>query len=117
MHPGSDDARLTALTTPDNLPWVPAGLPAEWRSIDGLDASRGVLCRTTFDSPTVDAGRRLWVEVAGINEQADLWLDGAYLGDQDDYFRHHSYDITALNTLNDRHDLLIEVNEIGRAHV
>ena len=110
VHPGSDDARLTALTTPDSLPWVPAELPAEWRSIDGLDASRGVLCRTTFDSPTVDAGRRLWVEVEGINEQADLWLDGAYLGDQDDYFRHHSYDITALNTLNDRHDLLIEVN-------
>ncbi|MEY3588875.1 MAG: hypothetical protein RJA47_1471 [Actinomycetota bacterium] len=110
MHPGSDDARLAALTSPDRLAWTRVDLPAEWRAVEGLDASAGVLCRTSFDSPAILAGQRLWVEAPGINEQADLWLDGAYLGDQDDYFRHHSYDITALVALNDRHDLVLEVN-------
>ena len=110
MHQSSDDARLTALTTPDRLPWARVDLPAEWRTVEGLDPSSGVLCRATFDSPAVEAGQRLWVEVPGINDQADLWLDGAYLGDQDDYFRHHSYDITSLAALNDRHDLVLEVN-------
>ena len=110
MHQSSDDARLTALTAPDRLPWEPVGLPAEWRTIGNLDASTGVLCRATFESPAVGPGERLWVEAPGINDQADLWLDGAYLGDQDDYFRHHSYDITSLAALNDRHDLVLEVN-------
>ena len=85
-------------------------MPAEWRTVEGLDPTNGVLCRTTFDSPVTQPRQRVWVEVPGVNDQADVWLDGAYLGDQDDYFRRHSYDITALAALNDRHDLVLEVN-------
>lgn len=110
IHPGSDDARLTALNTPSSLPWEPVDLPTEWRSVDGLDASRGVLLRTTFGTPRVGDDERLWVDAPGIADQADLWLDGAYLGDQDDYFRRHSYDITDLAALTDTHDLVMEVN-------
>ncbi|MFM9131592.1 MAG: hypothetical protein ACKORY_02480, partial [Actinomycetota bacterium] len=61
-------------------------LPVLWESVEDLDHSNGVLLRASFDSPAVDAGRRLWVEAGGILDQADLWLDGAYLGDLDGYF-------------------------------
>lgn len=116
-HPASDDARLTALSAPDRLPWVPVDLPALWESVEGLDHSNGVLLRASFESPAVDTGRRLWVEVGGILDQADLWLDGAYLGDQDGYFRRHSYDISDLNALTDSHDLVLEVHGGSRAGV
>ena len=109
-HPGSDDARLTALSHPDRLDWHRVDLPVEWRSVAGLGSGAGVLCRTTFDTPPLETGQRLWVETAGVNDQADLWLDGAYLGDQDDYFRGHSYDITELARLTDSHDLVLEVH-------
>ena len=110
IHPGSDDARLAALDNPGSLAWEPVTLPTEWRSVEGLDASRGVLMRTSFTTPPLADGERLWVDVPGVADQADVWLDGAYLGDQDDYFRRHSYDITGLSALTDSHDLVLEVH-------
>ena len=110
VHPGSDDARLTALSHPDRLDWHKVQVPVEWRSVAGLGSGSGVLCRTTFASPVLGPDERLWVQAPGINDQADLWLDGAYLGDQDDYFRSHSHDITELTRLTDSHDLVMEVH-------
>ncbi|NBU16717.1 MAG: hypothetical protein EBS48_06845 [Actinobacteria bacterium] len=116
-HPASDDARLTALSAPDRLDWVPVDLPASWASVAGLDHADGVLLRATFDSPPVGQGQRLWVEAGGIRDQADLWLDGAYLGDQDGYFRSHSYDISELNALGGTHDLVLETHGGANAGV
>lgn len=109
-HPGSDDARLSALTRPDSLAWHRVEVPTEWRSVAGLGSGAGVLCRTSFATPHLEPHERLWVEAPGINDQADLWLDGAYLGDQDDYFRSHFHDITELARLTEVHDLVLEVH-------
>lgn len=110
IRPSGDDARLRALDNPARLDWQAVELPDEWSAVPGLDASRGVLVRSRFATPAMEDGERLWVEAGGIADQADLWLDGAYLGDQDDYFRAHSYDITDLSRLADEHELLLEVN-------
>ena len=45
----------------------------------------------------------------GIFYQADVWLDGAYLGDPEGYFFPHSFDVTALCRLGDDHVLAVEV--------
>jgi beta-mannosidase len=103
----SDDARLIALDAPGSLDWVDVDLPQEWAHVDGLGAGP-VLVRSRFATPVVRDDERLWVEVAGVADQADLWLDGAYLGDQDGYFVRHGYDITALASLADEHELLLE---------
>jgi hypothetical protein len=50
------------------------------------------------------------VVLEGVFYQADLWLDGAYLGDAEGYFFPHSYDITALSRLGDDHVLAVEVD-------
>ena len=49
---------------------------------------------SSCDAPA--PGRRRWVTFDGIFYQADVWLDGAYLGDPEGYFFPHSFDITAL---------------------
>ena len=54
-------------------------------------------------------GARRWVTFDGIFYQADVWLDGAYLGDPEGYFFPHSFDITALCRLGDDHVLAVEV--------
>ena len=55
------------------------------------------------------AGRRRWITFDGIFYQADVWLDGAYLGDPEGYFFPHSFDVTALSRLGDDHVLAVEV--------
>ena len=45
----------------------------------------------------------------GVFYQADVWLDGAYLGDPEGYFFPHSFDITGLSRLASEHVLAVEV--------
>ena len=47
-------------------------------------------------APLAPARQRRWITFDGIFYQADVWLDGAYLGDPEGYFFPHSFDITAL---------------------
>ena len=55
-----------------------------------------ILYRRRFELPPPAAGQRRWITFDGIFYQADVWLDGAYLGDPEGYFFPHSFDVTAL---------------------
>ena len=71
-------------------------VPGHWRNHPKFAAER----RSAALSPSIhgdapDAGRRRWVTLDGIFYQADVWLDGAYLGDPEGYFIPHTFDITA----------------------
>jgi beta-mannosidase len=59
--------------------------------------------------PEPAAGRRRWITLDGVFYQADVWLDGAYLGDPEGYFFSHSFDVTALSRIGDEHVVAIEV--------
>ena len=75
-----------------------------WPRATGRSCSAGASsCRPP------DAGRRRWITFDGIFYQADVWLDGAYLGDPEGYFFPHSFDVTALSRLGDDHVLAVEV--------
>lgn len=109
-HRGDDETRLVALSDPASLDWFPIDVPGEWRTAPALaDHAGSVLYRTEFVAPAGGEDRRLFVRSGGIFDRADLWLDGAYLGDQDDYFLEHSYDITGLSSLGAEHSLVVEV--------
>ena len=45
----------------------------------------------------------------GVFYQADVWLDGAYLGDPEGYFFPHTFEITDLARLGAEHVLAVEV--------
>jgi beta-mannosidase len=46
----------------------------------------------------------------GLFYQADLWLDGAYIGDPEGYFFPHAFDVTDLARLGTEHSLAVEVS-------
>ena len=50
--------------------------------------------RTSSSTRTRQPGTRRWVTFDGVFYQADVWLDGAYLGDPEGYFFPHGYDIS-----------------------
>jgi beta-mannosidase len=94
----------------DDSTWPEVNVPGHWRSSPPFDKSDGpILYRRRFELPPPEPGRRRWITFDGIFYQADVWLDGAYLGDPEGYFFPHSFDITALSRLGDDHVLAVEV--------
>ena len=94
----------------DDYEWLSVEVPGHWRSSTPCAKSDGpILYRRRFDLPAPEPGRRRWVTFDGIFYQADVWLDGAYLGDPEGYFFPHSFDVTALSRLGDDHVLAVEV--------
>lgn len=95
----------------DDRLWATVPVPGHWRSHDVFAASDGpLLYRHRFHLDAPDDGRRRFVTLEGVFYQADVWLDGAYLGDPEGYFFPHSFDITDLSRLAIDHVLAIEVS-------
>ena len=106
-----DDLRRGAIgLDTDDSAWEQIDVPGHWRNHPKFAASDGpLLYRHRFAAPGPDTGRRRWVTLDGIFYQADVFLDGAYLGDAEGYFIPHTFDITALSRFGDEHVLAVEL--------
>ncbi len=106
-----DDLRRDAIGLDvDDSAWATMQVPGHWRNHPDFAESDGpLLYRTRYSMPEPGEGRRRWITLGGIFYQADVWLDGAYLGDPEGYFIPHSFDVTALSRIDDEHVLAIEV--------
>ncbi|MFM7685830.1 MAG: glycoside hydrolase family 2 protein, partial [Actinomycetota bacterium] len=107
-----DDIRRVGvgLDHPDD-DWPEVQVPGHWRSSTPYaDADGPLLYRHRFHLEPPAEGRRAWVTLQGVMYQADVWLDGAYLGDPEGYFFPHSFEITSLARLAAEHVLAVEVS-------
>ncbi|WP_133870119.1 glycoside hydrolase family 2 protein [Ilumatobacter fluminis] len=106
-----DDARRNAIGLDvDDSGWAELEVPGHWRHHpDFADNDDPVLYRRRFSMPKPDDGRRRWITLDGVFYQADVFLDGAYLGDPEGYFFPHSFDVTALSRIDDEHVVAVEV--------
>ncbi len=105
-----DDVRRYGieLDADDSL-WEPIAVPGHWRDTAKFAASDGpIMYRHRFAADPPTEGARRWITLDGIFYQADVWLDGAYLGDPEGYFFPHTFDVTALSTLDVDHVLAVE---------
>ena len=95
----------------DDSSWPAIEVPGHWRSTPAFaDTDGPLLYRRRFHADAPAEGRRRFVRLDGIFYQADVWLDGAYLGDPEGYFFPHSFDITGLSRLATEHVLAIELS-------
>ncbi len=106
-----DDLRRTGTGIElDDSAWPEVDVPGHWRShAEFADSNGPVLYRKRFEQPPPPPGLRRWITFDGIFYQADVWLDGAYLGDPEGYFFPHSFEITALAEMAYEHVLAVEV--------
>jgi beta-mannosidase len=106
-----DEVRRTGVGIEfDDSAWVHVPVPGHWRTTPELADDDGpVLHRVNFHHRLPGDGERVFVTLHGIFYQADVWLDGAYLGDPEGYFAPHSFDITSLARLAPDHVLAVEV--------
>ena len=106
-----DDVRRNGIgLDSDDSGWTRIAVPGHWQDQPEFATSNGPLMyRHAFTATPPDEGRRRWVTLDGIFYQADVWLDGAYLGDPEGYFFSHSFDVTSLSRFGDDHVLAVEV--------
>ena len=106
-----DDLRRDAVGLDhDDGDWALVPVPGHWRSTAAFAHSDGpLLYRHRFELDALPAGRRQFVTLDGVFYQADVWLDGAYLGDPEGYFFPHTFEITGLSGLGSEHVLAVEV--------
>lgn len=109
--PADDQLRRIAVGMQyDDSAWSSIEVPGHWRTTPEFATSDGpLLFRTSFTIDQPAAGQRSWIVVDGVFYQADIWLDGAYVGDPEGYFFPHSFDVSSLVRLGDEHVLAIEV--------
>jgi beta-mannosidase len=94
----------------DDDEWVKVTVPGHWRKEPTFADSDGpILMRTHFELPAPAMSERAWVVLDGVFYQADVWFDGAYIGDPEGYFFPHSFDVTQLARLGREHVLAVEV--------
>ncbi|HET6875462.1 MAG TPA: hypothetical protein VFH70_11810 [Acidimicrobiales bacterium] len=110
----SNEERRRGVTAPSDAAeegWHETLVPGHWRSVPALAASDGpVLYRRRFDAAPPDAGARAFLVLDGIFYQADVWLDGEYLGDTEGYFFPHSLEVTDKLARGGTHTLAVEVS-------
>src|SRR5579875_1198666 len=90
--------------------WEPVDVPGQWRAVPAFAASDGpILHRRRFDTGSDGDGRRWWLTFEGIFYQADVWLDGSYLGDTEGYFAPRTFEVTDQVRQRGDHLLAVEV--------
>lgn len=65
--------------------------------------------RTEFKVPAEYSGRRVWLQVDGINYRAEIWVNGHLLGNMSGMFRPGSFDITEFVKAGKKNGLAIKV--------
>src|SRR5439155_15099813 len=68
-----------------------------------------LLYRRRFEHALLGPGRRAWLVLDGVFYQADVWLDGAYVGDTEGYFFPHTLEVTDALRARAEHVLAVEV--------
>lgn len=111
MRGADDELRRSAIGLDvDDSGWETIDVPGHWRLHPRFATSDGpLLHRRAFTMGRPADGQRRWVTIDGVFYQADVWLDGAYLGDPEGYFFPQTFDVTALSRLTDEHVLAVEV--------
>ncbi len=94
----SDQARQRSFADPStgDEGWEDVVVPGHWRHHPAFAGCDGpLLYRRRFEAPAPAGDQRSWLTFDGMFYQADVWLDGAYLGDTEGYFAPHTFDVTA----------------------
>jgi beta-mannosidase len=94
----ADEALRRSYPEPDfdDDAWDDLEVPGHWRSAPAFAGTDGpLLARRRFEAAAPsDPGRRSWLTFDGVFYQADVWLDGSYLGDTEGYFFPHTFEVT-----------------------
>lgn len=94
------DVPGAAAPTFDDASWSSVTVPHTWNAVDGADGGnnyyRGVgWYRRHFPVATTLAGKMFFLEFAGVNQVADVWVNGTYQGQHRGGYSRFRFGVTA----------------------
>ena len=83
----------------DDRSWSAVTVPHTWNAQDGQDGGGDYYCgtgwyRRHYTPPSTLDGKRLWLQFAGVNEVADVWVNGVSLGQHRGGYARFRFDAT-----------------------
>ena len=94
----------------DDSDWASVAVPGHWGQVAELGEATSVRYRHRFNQQPPAAGERRWLVFEGVLYQADVWLNGNYLGDVEGYFMAHQFDVTKAMAGRREHLLAMELS-------
>ncbi|SFR24743.1 beta-galactosidase [Lentzea waywayandensis] len=102
--------------------WSQVSVPHTWNATDGQDGGsnyyRGIgWYRKHFTPSTTLAGRRLWLRFDGVNQVADVWVNGVKLGQHRGGFAGFRFDATAALKLGQDNVIAVKADNAAKADI
>jgi beta-galactosidase len=102
--------------------WQSVSVPHTWNAADGADGGgnyvRGIgWYRRHYTPPTSLAGKTLYLQFAGVNQVADVWINGTYLGQHLGGYARFRFAATAALRLGQDNVIAVKVNNANNANI
>ncbi|HCT78202.1 MAG TPA: beta-galactosidase [Micromonosporaceae bacterium] len=100
--------------------WSTVTVPHTWNASDGQNGGanyyRGIgWYRRHYTPPTTFAGKKLWLQFAGANSVADVYVNGVHLGQHRGGYGRFRFDATAALNLGQDNVIAVKVNNAHSA--
>ncbi len=93
----------------DDSEWVPTTVP-EWR-YRNIQQHTTVSCilwyRNSFNATIPEPGKRVFLNFSGVDWEAEVWLNGKFLGDHLTYYESFRFDVT--DVLKKKNNLAVRI--------
>ena len=94
----------------DDSDWIEVPVPGHWGQVQEFENHNGpMLYRRRFTHPPTTQDQRLWLRFNGVLSEAEVWLDGHYIGDTTSYFASDRFEVSELLDQRADHLLAVEV--------
>ena len=100
-----EEYRVGDLMEPEG--WKKITVPNNWYLTEIGDYFGTIWFRTQFDSPKSVKGQHIWLRFGAVDDIADVWLNGEYLGRHEGIFSPFEFDITDYLKEGERNELLV----------
>jgi len=102
--------------------WSAVSVPHTWNATDGQNGGanyyRGIgWYRRHYTPPTSLAGRKLWLQFAGANQVADVWINGVHLGQHRGGYARFRFDATSALNLGQDNVIAVKVSNANASDI
>jgi beta-galactosidase len=102
--------------------WASVSTPHTWNATDGSDGGnnyyRGIgWYRRHYTVPAADTGKQLYLQFAGANQVADVWVNGTYLGQHAGGYARFRFNATSAFHAGQDNVIAVKVNNANDANI